>query len=263
METHKPLRIRLGVIARTSALLAIATFALALVAVVASAFAPPTSLAGQDFKSPLGISHFVYRPAEDIAPVEEIRAWTFGVGLLIGSAERQARYGFAAHATYGSPYWYVAGSAGMWNGGSPNADDFGMSLKYHYNVFQSRDYRTRLGPQFGWSTASVNGSRTHAIDYRAVVSYTVSPRLSLYGGVGAETVRNSTLRGDSTDPTVIGGLNFRLSQGFAFSTGFESAFAELVQLRVAGSVQFEPTSESGLDERLHRELSGRTHYRPR
>lgn len=136
-------------------------------ALIAAADAPlaRTDEAGsQDCKVPLSLSHFVYRDAEDAEGVENLRAWTFGLDVILGP-KSQAGYGLVAHVTYGGPYWYLAGSAGMWNGRSTVVDDFGLGVSAHYNVFQSRDFRTRLGWQAGWSTSSSGSARTHAIDY--------------------------------------------------------------------------------------------------
>lgn len=210
---------------------------------VAAAAAPLVGIhqaQAQGFKAPLGLSHYVYRPGQDASELEQLRAWSFGLGVIVGS-RNQSGYGLVAHATYGGPYWYLAGSAGMWNSGSPAVDDFGFGVHAHYNVFQSRDFRTRVGWQVGWSTASGGDSRTHAIDYRAMVSHALTPSFALYGGLGGETLRLSMpgRSTHSTNPSALAGINTRLGRRFGLSSGVESVFSSPAQLRVSGSVQFE------------------------
>lgn len=228
-----------------------------LLSTVAGPFTPGGPVWAQEFKASPSITHFVYRPGADVAEVEHLRAWTFGLGLLIGSRD-QAGYGLVAHATYGGPYWYWAGSAGMWNSGSPEVDDFGLGVSFHYTVFQSRDFRTRLGPQFGWSASGSGDGNTHVIDYRVAASHAFSESLSIYGGLGAETSRIS--RGPSptrsTNPSLLGGVYVRFDPRFAFSTGVESVFSDSRQLRISGSVQFETADE---DEPRRNEARLRRH----
>jgi len=219
----------------------------ALFAALATTFTPANHAKAQDFKIPVSVSPFVYRSGENLAELEHLRGWTFGLGLMIGVREaysdrQRGIYGLVAKATYGGPYWYWSAGAGMWNSGSPMTDNFGFGVNFHYNVFQSRDFRTRLGPQFGWSKSISGDRRTHVLTYRAVISHALSQSLNLYGGVGAETSRFSasgnTIR--STNPSLLGGIYARLDDQFAFSTGVESVFSDPLTLTFASSVQFEP-----------------------
>lgn len=228
----------------------------ALIAGAATSIPLTNRAAAQDFKIPMNVSHFVYRPGENLAELEEVHGFTFGLGLVIGvreaySPNQRGIYGFVAQATFGGPYWYWGAGAGMWNSGSPVADNYGFGVNFNYNVFQSRDYRTRLGPQFGWGTASDGTTRTHVWTYRAMMSHTVSESVSLYGGMGAETSRFSAGGNPTklTSPSVLAGIHTRLGDRFGLSTGLESVFTDPLTLTFASSVQFE-----GADKRDNEEL---------
>lgn len=222
-----------------------------IVVVIATLGAATSEARAQDFKIPLSASPFVYRPGENIAELEDLNRWTFGLGLIIGvqeaySARQRGIYGLVAQATFGGPYAYIGAGAGMWNSGSSITDNFGFGLNGHYNVFQSRDFRTRLGPQFAWSTGSDGLARTHVFTYRALVSHTLNPSLTFYGGLGAETSKRANTGdfGPSTNPSLLAGIYTRLGDRFGLSTGVESVFSEPLQLNFATSVQFEGAPNS-------------------
>ena len=194
----------------------------------------------QHFKTPLNLSQFVHRPGEDLARVEHLQGWTFGLGTIIGLEDRDT-FGLLAHVTFGGPYWYVAGGVGTWQTGDHGAGELAYGLSYHYNALQSGDYRTRLGPQFGWSSTLIGDDRAHSFNYGVVVSHSPSPTLSLYGGLGAETYRLSA-NGDASSRTylsMLAGLRVGLGKRFGLSSGLGAVRAEPRQLSFASSVQYE------------------------
>ena len=207
--------------------------------------APPAE--AQQYKPPTGISHFVQRPGQDLAEVEELRGWTVGFGAVWASADRAA-HGLAVHGTYGGAFWYWALSLGAGLDGSPEFETPALGLTYHYNALQSGDHRTRIGPQFGW-TAPLGDVRRSVFDYRVVATHALDGPVVLYGGLGGETRRPDaeSVSGWSTHFSMLAGLSLEIGLGVALSVGAEEVFSNPHRFRIATALQFAvgPSQPSG------------------
>ena len=171
-------------------------------------------LAADPFIPPTAISHWVVNPGQTIEEPQQTQ-WMIGLGFELGLADSEENT-LSLVAGRGGNYWHWTHTIGLIKGDQTH---FGIGTHFHYNVFQTSDNHTRLGPQFTLS-ARTGDQIEYYFGYKLRYSDNFYPPLGVFTAFGGSS-RFSDAGENVNSIDGLAGIQFLIGEKAAYSTGLE------------------------------------------